>query len=264
MDLQRVIDANPVCLLSEGPRERTWRILNISYQPLNRLRNWLERDLLSMAFNWVEVFDNTSLMPEEIWAHRIGLVPISADPLLMEPFQKNSPDLCSEDTCLVFELNVTNTGTEVRNVVSGDFRWVPLGDQASRFPTPPRMTYPDILLGTLLPGRTIQLRAYAVQGTGEQHAKWSSARVFYGAVPTRRPAQGQVTIEQAPLGVETGCRRCEELPLEITLQQGFSCYYFTIRLTGGLTFEQIDRQLRERFSWDGTYPLEPVRYRFER
>lgn len=265
MDLQRIINANPVCLLSEGPRERTWRILNISYQPLNQLRIWLERELISMAFNWIEVFDNTSLMPDEVWANRIGLIPISADPLLMEDFTGTGPELCTEDSCLTFELNVTNTGSTIMNVVSGDFNWVPLGTQAARFSEPPRVAYPDLVLAKLLPGRSIHLTAYAIRGTGEEHAKWSSTHVFYRMVPTRRPVQGEVEIVRAPPGFEnTGCRRCEELPLEVTLEEGFSCYYFTIRLTGGLTFEQIDRQLQERFSWQGNYPVQPVRYRFER
>jgi hypothetical protein len=264
MDLQRIITQNPVCLLLDGEREKTWRILNVHYQSLNYLRNWLERNLVSMAFNWIEAFENTSLYPDEILASRIGLVPISADPLVMKEFTGEEPDACSEFTCLVFDLNVTNRSNTVQNVLTRDLQWVPLGTQAARFREPPRVTYPDLILAKLPPGRTIHLRAYAIRGTGEEHAKWSSTNVFYRAIPTRRPAQGEVRIsgQSLRLGSST-CPRCEDLPLEVTLEPGFNCYYFTIRLTGGLTFEQIDEQLRERFTWDGNYPVLSVQYRFE-
>lgn len=263
MDLQHVITENPVCLLSEGERERTWRILNIHYRSLNYLRNWLERDLVSMAFDWIEVFDNTSLFPDELWSNRIGLIPISADPLLMEEFTGEGPEVCDEFTCLAFDLNVTNRSNTVQNVLTRDLQWVPLGNQALRFTQPPRVTYPDLLLAKLPPGRTIHLRAYAIRGTGEEHAKWSSTNVFYRAIPTRRPVQGnvQTSRELSRLGSPT-CPRCEDLPLEVTIQEGFNCYYFTVRLTGGLTFEQIGAQLRQRFDWAGNYPIQTPQYRF--
>ena len=267
MDLQRIFPENSVCLLSETPRERTWRILNISYGALNHLRNWLERELVSVAIKWIEVPDNTSLMPEEVWAHRLGLTPIKADPLVMVDFTEEDPDFCGERTCLIFDLNLVNTGTTPMNVLSGHLQWVPIGNQASLFRDPPRPLYDDIVLAKVSPGRGIQLRAYAVRGTGEQHAKWSAVYAFFRKIPTGSAARAPFTVETGtrifPIPHTGTCDYCEYFPLEVTMQPGFNCYYLNIKLTGGLTFEDIQRQLDERFDWGGLYPPREIQYFLE-
>lgn len=319
MDLQRIFPENPVCLLQQTPRSQTWRILNITDAVLNYLRVWLLRELLSVAINWVHVYRNSSSFPEEYIAHRLGLLPIVADPLELNDFDRPNPEGCAEDTCIVFDLNVWNRNQPVINVVSGDLRWVPLGNQAQRFRAEPRILYDDLIIAKLLPGQELRLRAFAIRGTGAQHAKWSNINVFFGLIPTRIspstqapvqfpvPSQGQLVQLRAPLPVPapsimaqlgqplptpapsimsqltgnlpgspppsrgtdgtpeiTPCVPCEQLPINITMQPGFNCYYFTVTLTGGLTFEDIDRQLRTRFDWRQNYPPRPTQYVFER
>jgi hypothetical protein len=376
MDLQALFPGNRVCLFSETINSRVWRIINVPSQVLNYLRIWLEDQLIAVAIDWIQVRANTSTYYDEYIAHRLGLIPIDADPLRLENFTGNSPDLCSENTCIIFDLNVNNPGKDVKNVLSGDLQWIPLGNQAQAWrDRPPRPIYDNLLIARLLPGQEINLRAYAVRGTNIQHAKWSSALVHFRLIPTKRQAiptqvtstiplviqaQSRLSTTSQPsvltqLGTDisgppsvlsqlssigpgsppinlpsvfnqfnttsvslpttsissiipvynsgitqssilsqlnnggglpatdlssnltkqetnTGyslydgtegepepCLPCEQF-INIGVQPGFNCYYFTIELIGGLSFEDIDQQLRTRFSWTGGPSFEEPRY----
>lgn len=229
MSLQLVFPNVPMCLISETPISKTWEVLNVKPKALNYLRRWLLSDLLSVAIDWVEIYENTSNVYDEFLAHRLGLIPIRANPLLLEDFTEG-PDLCSETTCIQFNLKVKNNGGGIKNVVSGDLEWIPIGNQEELFAQKPHPVNDNILIAKLLPGREVDLKCYAIRGTGEQHAKWSNVNAFFEILPT--------------------CVACEKIPVEISIEPKNKCHYFTIELTGGLSFKDIDEQLTTRFNWD--------------
>lgn len=284
MDLSALFPNNTTCLLSadnEKSRSQTWRIVNVPYRSLNHLRIWLTEQLYSTAIDWIEISINTSRFHDEYLAHRLGLVPLVFDPLLLDDIVSPEggslgPQLCSDRTCLVFDLNVWNVGPGVKDVYARDLVWVPLGDQARRFTQPPRPLHDRVLIARLFPGEEIQLRCYAVRGTPKQHAKWSSTHVhfrFVSLTPTKRGQLNQVAVQ--PLlsqlsGQASGfmnevpCLPCQQLPINVTMQPGFQCYHFTVELIGGLSFENIGAQLRTRFSWpDQINPQLQEKYVFE-
>src|SRR5665648_126982 len=255
MDLQRVFPQNEVCLCKDERRSRTWRINNINEPPINHVSRWLQTELLSPAINWIEIAANTSPLYEEVIAQRLGLIPINADPLRMELYAQgeSSPtqSSCTERSCIVFDLVVENNTQQVMNVTSDQLRWVPFNNQlqifADRYPKP---FYPDLLILRLYPGQKIAIRAYAVLGTGIQHAKWSATNPYFGPcsiIDSLRPT----------------CITCPQLSLTTRYQPGFNCYYFTIELKGGLSYQDVQNQLETRFTWNGLYPPQRVRYFFE-
>jgi len=61
-------------------------------------------------------------------------------------------------------------------------------------------------------------------------------------------------------GISEGCIPCENLSVNITMKPGFNCYYFTVELTGALTFEDIDEQLRANFNWGELFPFREPEY----
>ena len=105
-------------------------------------------EIPTMAIEKVEMWQNTSIIPDENLAHRIGLVPIMVDPGLFEfktqdkPFdEKNSLRfklhvICTKkDPKMQTPLNISDADEEERifnhsNVYSGDLEWIPIGDQA--------------------------------------------------------------------------------------------------------------------------------------
>lgn len=257
--MEALFSQSDICLYSEIDREKTWRISNVSPEILNRLRRWLSTEVLSPAIDLVEILTNHSQTYDEVLAHRLGLSPIEADPSQMEEFAPevkfDQSSLCTDRTCLLFELHSFNNTPLIRNVTLEELRWVPLGNQDLMFKDrPPRPYYPDLILTRLAPGQEIHLRAYAVLGTGSQHAKWSSVHASYGL---ETPSFDELKLYPT-------CSSCEQLRVSLKYDPGLNCYYFTIALIGGLSFEDLDRQLQTRFDWKGLYPPQSIQYLYQK
>ena len=126
----------------------------------------------TVAIENVYYRDNTSVMQEEVFAHRLGLVPLAVDADLME--SKGEGDAATASNTLVFKLDVAAADSGVANVMSGSLQWVPHGDQSARFAgREPAPVDKGILLCKLKPGQRISVEAWAVKGVGMEHAKWS-------------------------------------------------------------------------------------------
>ncbi|KAG8857819.1 DNA-directed RNA polymerase core subunit rpc40 [Tulasnella sp. 330] len=151
----------------------------------NALRRILLAEVPAMAIEDVYIFNNTSVIHDEILAQRLGLVPLSIDPRALD---MRGPDGPTDRDCIVFKLEVTCTYNpksvqgEVDpskryrnpNVYSRDLVFAPQGDQAERFKEyPPRPANGNILLAKLRPGQTIETEIHAQKGIGSLHAKWS-------------------------------------------------------------------------------------------
>lgn len=122
----------------------------------NALRRILIAEIPTMAIEKVDLWQNTSIIPDENLAHRIGLVPIAADPRLFEFHQKKTDGAPSseengnydyqDNDCIKFKLHVkctkkdpnapmivNNTIDEEKlynnaNVYSGHLKWLPIGN----------------------------------------------------------------------------------------------------------------------------------------
>lgn len=267
MDLEQLFPPNTTCLFSSDDIKRIWRITNVPEGALNYLRRWLENDLISVAIDWIGVQSNTSSFFDEYLAHRIGLIPIDADPLRMTDLDNKNFNMCSDTTCISFELNVNNPGSGIKDVLSRDLRWVPIGDQAYQWQDrPPRALYDNLLIARLEPGQEINLRGYAIRGTSDQHAKWGAVLSHFRLISTRNnnfsvlpapPVSTQLNLPPPPISGQS-CLPCEEL-IKVNVNPGFKCFYFTIELVSALSFFDIQQQLDLRFNW-GNVSFEPPRY----
>lgn len=57
----------------------------------NALRRIMIAEIPTMAIEKVEMWQNTSILPDENLAHRMGLVPIAVDPRIFEYRQEGKP-----------------------------------------------------------------------------------------------------------------------------------------------------------------------------
>jgi DNA-directed RNA polymerases I and III subunit RPAC1 len=124
----------------------------------------------TMAIEQVYIMMNSSIIHDEVLAHRLGLVPINIDPRMME--WKGEDDGLDEGNTILFNLDVTcpdfPEGTPNRTplpggglmrpttmpVYSRHLEWVPQGDQEERFGVNGvRPKHEDILLAKLRPGQ---------------------------------------------------------------------------------------------------------------
>lgn len=99
-----------------------------------------------MAIEHVYIQQNTSIIQDEVLAHRLGLIPIKADPRLFDMIGED--DEATDLNTLVFKIDVSCTnadfadsntpvatsGPETKHVYSKDLEWQPQGLQADRFP----------------------------------------------------------------------------------------------------------------------------------
>ncbi|KAM8946827.1 DNA-directed RNA polymerases I and III subunit RPAC1 [Pelodytes ibericus] len=165
----------------------------------NAFRRILLAEVPTMAVEKVFVYNNTSIIQDEILAHRLGLIPIRADPRLFE--YRNAEDTQgTEIDTLQFELIVKCTKNPQASKDSSDpnelylhhkvytshMTWLPQGNQADLFGEgdAPRPVHSDILIAQLRPGQEIHVLMHCVKGLGKDHAKFSPvATASYRLLP---------------------------------------------------------------------------------
>eukprot|EP00123_Amoebidium_parasiticum_P010985 comp20445_c0_seq1/m.25996 comp20445_c0_seq1/g.25996 ORF comp20445_c0_seq1/g.25996 comp20445_c0_seq1/m.25996 type:complete len:354 (-) comp20445_c0_seq1:437-1498(-) len=154
----------------------------------NAFRRIVISEVPTMAIEHVYLMNNTSIMQDEVLAHRLGLIPINADPALFE-YKEGGDDQFTDANTIAFKLNVkcsqtakkakgdktaTPTPSKSMSVYSRDLKWVPQGAQADRFKDKPiSVVYDDILIMKLRPGQEMDIEMHCEKGIGKTHAKWS-------------------------------------------------------------------------------------------
>ncbi|KAF7851649.1 hypothetical protein BT93_L3306 [Corymbia citriodora subsp. variegata] len=175
----------------------------------NAFRRILLAELPTMAIEKVLIANNTSVVQDEVLAHRLGLIPIKVDPRLFDYLSEN--DTPNEKNTIVFKLHVRCEERGQRlTVKSNELMWLPKGseflktsesltstskpetytsftcsqDSMPEFAGNPIRVYPDIIISKLGFGQEIELEAHAVKGVGKTHAKWSPvATCWYRMLP---------------------------------------------------------------------------------
>lgn len=153
----------------------------------NALRRIMISDIPTMAVDKVMISNNTSIIPDEILAHRIGLLPLKADPRFFNYPASNYEEHGKEDTVLEFQLKVkcsTVKGDDTylsqdekyinHKVYSNQLKWLPKGNQALMFnEASVSCVNDDILICKLRPGQELDMRMIAIKSTGRDHIKFS-------------------------------------------------------------------------------------------
>eukprot|EP00163_Fabomonas_tropica_P008287 TRINITY_DN178_c2_g1_i3.p1 TRINITY_DN178_c2_g1~~TRINITY_DN178_c2_g1_i3.p1 ORF type:complete len:385 (+),score=50.47 TRINITY_DN178_c2_g1_i3:233-1387(+) len=178
----------------------------------NAFRRVLLAEVPTMAIEKVIISNNTSILQDEVLAHRLGLIPFKLDPSQFELPDREASEP-SENTDVIVQLKVTCTsqgaGEEPsdQHVYSSSLEWVPIGNQAETLGQV-RPVHEDILIAKLRPGQSIDLEAHLQKGVGIDHAKWSPvATATYRLLPDpqlTREVTGQdaeVLRDTCPMGV---------------------------------------------------------------
>lgn len=163
----------------------------------------------TIAIEKVYVYNNTSIMQDEVLCHRLGLVPLKVDPRTLNYRRKpifsriavrrggkleltpgpaasaNAPPHVADT--LVFNLRVrcdripgSKGETDPRrmyydsSVYTGMLEWEPSGDQKKTYRgREPKPVVDDVLLVKLRPGQVVDMYCFAHKGIGADHAKFS-------------------------------------------------------------------------------------------
>lgn len=162
---------------SLSDEEMIFDIKGVDAPLANALRRILISEIPTMAIDICNFYQNTSIIPDEVLAHRLGLVPIFADANLFN--YKQNEEETSEFNSILFKLHaICPKNIDTLDVLSGDLKWIPQGGQKNRFEDI-RPIHSDIVLTKLKPGQEIEIEIVCLKGIGKTHAKWSPVSTAY-------------------------------------------------------------------------------------
>jgi len=136
---------------------------------VNALRRIILSEVPCMAIDEVVVLENSSMLHDEVLAHRLGLLPIKTD---LNAY--NLPEECpckSEFGCNLCRVSLTLDAESVETT-----KTVYSGSLTSENPEIVPVST-NVLLVKLAPGQKIKLESYAKLGKGKEHAKWQPVTV---------------------------------------------------------------------------------------
>lgn len=151
-------------IIESEPTRLRVRLRGIDRSYANAIRRLAISEVPSMAIDDVVILENSSVMFDELVAHRLGLIPLKTNLA-----KYNLPEECDCKNslgcpkCRVLLVLDAEAGDKVRIVNSGDL--------VSEDPETIAVT-PNIPIVKLAPGQKIKLEAYARLGRGGEHAKW--------------------------------------------------------------------------------------------
>ena len=182
-------------------------LVGVSPAFANALRRILISEVPTMAIEHVFFLNNTSTIPDEIVSHRLGLIPIRANPSQFK-FRNVGGEEDSKDqrNTIVLKLHCACRGRKETSddpktfgkVLSSQLEWMPEGSEIpeetdvrftvsqDKLPTFDAVApvHGDILIAKLSSGQEIELEAHCTKGTGAEHAKWSPvATAWYRLCP---------------------------------------------------------------------------------
>jgi DNA-directed RNA polymerases I and III subunit RPAC1 len=174
----------------------------------------------TLAIEQVFVNNNTSVLADEVLAHRLGLIPLQgsisgldATDVFLKPDEDNNVvgSKPADYNTITMSLRVRCTYNESAdkderdkkkrfhhsNVYARDLVFHPVGRQAERFKNDPvRPVNPDVLIVKLRPGQIVDMDLHCIKGLGMDHAKFSPvATATYRLLP-------KIDITKPILGID--------------------------------------------------------------
>lgn len=161
----------------DQPEECKILIHGVNIRFVNLLRKTVISRLNTMAIDLVEIEMNTTALPDETIAHRLGMVPIKCQTL--DDFEVFDTCSCAGSGCehcsVSFTLDVRGTSLEKRKITSDDIHFSDSNCSV--------ISGPPFTLFYLHYGERIFLTGKVQKATGKRHVKWCPVSgVFFKSV----------------------------------------------------------------------------------
>ncbi len=181
-------------ILELGDRKAKFVLSGVTPAYANALRRAMLADIPKMAIDYVDIYDNTSVMFDEMLAHRMGLIPIKTN---LDMYKLQSECDCKGEGCALCQVTFTLSAegpamVHSRDLKSSDPETVPADD--------------NVPIIELKAGQKLVLTAVARLGLGKEHAKFQPAcPPGYKYVPiidiTEKCDSCRQCVETCPRGV---------------------------------------------------------------
>ena len=156
-------------VISKDEQKISLKLKDVPLQYANALRRVCLNGVPVFAVDTVDIIENSSVLPDEGLAHRLGLIPLKTD---LSRFNEPSQCECQSESgcsnCKVMLVLDSGESDVTKTVLSSDLSSEddtvkPISDK--------------IPIVQLAPGQKIKVECYARLGRGTEHAKWNSANV---------------------------------------------------------------------------------------
>ncbi|RDB16969.1 DNA-directed RNA polymerase II subunit RPB3 [Hypsizygus marmoreus] len=190
-------DLEPTVQIRELKKDRVNFVLkNVDLAFANSLRRVMMADIPTVAIDMVEIEINTTVLPDEFIAHRLGMVPLGSSNC--DEAIRNTRDctcLAGCDSCsIMLVLNVACHDHHTMDVTSHHLDVIPPGTpgtwadseldseageeltkrgQGFGSPVGKDDGSPPVLICKIRKGQELKLRCVAKKGIAKEHAKWS-------------------------------------------------------------------------------------------
>ena len=179
-------DLSSLDVISKDSEKIAIKLKGVPLQYANALRRVCLNGVPVFAIDTVDIIENTSVLPDEGLAHRLGLIPLKTD---LSKYNE------SDKILLVLD---SGESEETRAVLSGELS----SEDESVKPVSEK-----IPIVQLAPGQKIKIECYARLGRGTEHAKWNSSNISM-LTDTDKDDEKILTIES------TGALNPEQIVLE--------------------------------------------------
>lgn len=174
------------------------KLKGIPLQYANALRRICLNGIPVFAIDTVEIIENSSVLPDEGLAHRLGLIPIKTD---LSRFNEPSKCGCKSEAgcsnCKVMLVLDSGDSDVTRTILSNELT------SEDEYVKPISNKIPIVQLA---PGQRIKVECYARLGRGTEHAKWNSSNVSV-LTETNKEDERILTVES------TGALKPEQIIL---------------------------------------------------
>lgn len=187
-----------LAIISKDERKMSIKLKGVPLQYANALRRICLNGVPIFAIDTIDIIENSSVLPDEGLAHRLGLVPIKTD---LGRFNEPAKCDCKSETgcsnCKVMLVLDSGAADGPKTIftdelTSEDDSIKPISDKI-----------PIVQLAT---GQRVKMECYARLGRGREHAKWNSSNIAT-LVETNKEDERILTVES------TGALHPEEIIL---------------------------------------------------
>ena len=179
-------DLSSLDVITEDSERIALKLKGVPLQYANALRRVCLNGVPVFAIDTVDIIENTSVLPDEGLAHRLGLIPLKTD---LSKYNE------SDKILLVLD---SGESEETRAVLSGELS----SEDESVKPVSEK-----IPIVQLAPGQKIKIECYARLGRGTEHAKWNASNISM-LTDTDKDDEKILTVES------TGALNPEQIVLE--------------------------------------------------
>jgi DNA-directed RNA polymerase subunit D len=175
------------------------KLKGVPLQYANALRRICLNGVPVFAIDTVDIIENTSVLPDEGLAHRLGLIPLKTD---LKRFNEPSKCDCQSESgcsnCKILLVLDSGKSEQTRTVLSSELS----SEDETVKPVSDK-----IPIVQLAPGQQIKIECYARLGRGTEHAKWNASNIAM-LTDTNKDDEKILTIES------TGALNPEQIVLE--------------------------------------------------